>query len=78
MSELFELRFTNHEKAVRGMLLQSKQVTPEQLAVMTNADLEDFVRKNYKAFSMNNGEDWMLVPNEKYNEFSNLVKWVCR
>ena len=78
MSVLFELRFTNHEKAVRGMLLQSKQVTPEQLAVMTNADLEDFVRKNYKAFSMNNGEDWMLVPNEKYNEFSNLVKWVCR
>lgn len=76
MSDDFIIRFAGHEKTAREIIYKNHIMPERQLALMSRPEIEECINENYKCFYI--GEDWMLVPNEKYEEFCKLTTWIER
>lgn len=76
MCDNFKMTCTGHEKQTRELILKKKLVKPEELALMGAWEVETVIKENYKTFEVS--EDWLLVPNDKYEEFCKLITWICR
>lgn len=72
----FKIKFTGHEKTARKLLREKKLKTANELAEMTSFEVEDAINKSFSAIEC--GEDWLLVPKEKMQEFNKLITWIER
>ncbi len=73
---IFKMNYRGYEKQARELILKKKFVKPEELALMSDWEVEKVINDNYKTFSV--GEDWLLVPNDKYKEFCEMITWIYR
>lgn len=76
MCDDFKMQYTGHAKEARELLLKHKIVKADSLALMGDHAVEEVIKGNYKTFQV--GEDWLLVPNDRYEEFCKLITWICR
>lgn len=60
----------------KARLLMSKYESAKDLALMTDEEIEKKINDLYIAIQL--GDNWMLVPKEKKNEFEKMITWICR
>lgn len=70
----FEFMYVSHEKEVRRIL--RKYLTDEELSQMCVDELQTEVDKLFLCCLI--GEDWVLIPRDKEDEFNKIVEWVHR
>lgn len=76
MSDGFRIKFTGHERMARKLLLKKGLKTADELAVMSAPEIEQAINAEFEATEC--GEDWLLVPRDKWPEFQVLVTWIER
>ena len=76
MKDGFAIGFTGHETKARRLLLQNGLKTAKELALMTSFEVEQVINANFNAIEC--GEDWLLVPRDKWSDFQGLVTWIKR
>ncbi|WP_346698646.1 hypothetical protein [Thomasclavelia spiroformis] len=72
----YESQVSGHFRNARSLLLSKKHITANILAQMTDKDVEKEINARYIAIQL--GDDWILVPKEKKNEFEKMITWICR
>lgn len=72
----FEINYRGHGLGARKLLLEKGFCTAEELALMDAAAVEQAVNAEYEAFQ--SGEDWILVPRDRYDEFCEIAFWIGR
>lgn len=72
----FRIKFTGHERMARQLLLRKGLKTAEELALMSGYEIEQAVNAEFEATEC--GEDWLLVPRDKWSDFQALVTWIER
>lgn len=76
---MFEIKFTGHETQARKILLEKKLCKPEQLAVMSIADVENQINERFECFLVGEKcEDWLLIPKDKAEVFGKIAQWIER
>lgn len=70
----FEFIYTGHEKQVRRLM--KKYLTDEELSQMCFDELQKKVNELFLCYLV--GEDWILIPRDKEDEFNKIAEWVCR
>lgn len=73
---MFQCNYASHEKQARQWLLDNKQTTIEELALMSTHEVEDRINKLYTCFKCET--DWLLVKKEDMPKFSGIVTWIER
>lgn len=76
MNEGFHIKYTGHETRARKLLLKKGLKTAEELAVMSASEVEQVINAEFEAAEC--GEDWLLVPRDKWPDFQALVTWIER
>ena len=72
----FEINYRGHGLGARKLLLEKGFKTAEELALMDAVDVEKAVNAEYEALP--SGEDWLLVPKDRYDEFCGIASWIGR
>lgn len=76
MENNFKICYSGHERAARNLLLRKKYKTERELAIMTSKEVEMTIEEKYVVIQV--GDDWLLVPKDKYTEFQEIVEWIDR
>ena len=50
--------------------------TEKELSVMSGKEVEEAINREFTSFRA--GDDWMLVPNDRFIEFQDIVQWIER
>lgn len=72
----FVIGYDGHERAARKLLLQEKMKTIDELAIMSAREIEQTINAGFEAIEC--GDDWLLVPREKFDEFKEIITWITR
>ena len=72
----FEVNYRGHETRARKLLMEKGFRTAEELALMDTMAVEQAVNAEYEAFP--SGEDWLLIPKARYDDFCELAVWIER
>ena len=72
----FKIRYHGHERQARELLLKKKLKTAEDLSLMTSYEVEQAINAEFEAIET--GDDWLLIPQDKYAEFNRITEWICR
>ena len=43
---------------------------------MTSYEVEQAINAEFEAIET--GDDWLLIPQDKYAEFNRITEWICR
>lgn len=70
----FEIIYTGHERQARRLL--KKYLTDEELSQMCLFEVQKKVNELFLCYLI--GEDWMLIPRDKEDEFNKITEWVDR
>lgn len=73
MSEFF-FKMRNQEDSAKKALVKYGIKTPEELQNMNTIELEWEINNSFHVIPV--GENWILVPKEKYAEFQKITAWV--
>ena len=72
----FVMNYRGHEAQARKLLLEKGFRTAKELAVMDAVDVEQAVNAEYDAIP--SGEDWLLIPKNKLDDFCEIAVWIER
>lgn len=72
----FQILYVGHERAARSLLLEKQIKTAEELAMMTSYDVEKAINEAYAC--VQDGEDWLLAPKDKFDYINSLISWIKR
>lgn len=76
MENNFKIKYSEHERAARNLLLKKNHKTEAELAVMTSVEVEIAIEEKYVVIQME--DDWLLIPKDKYPEFQEIAEWIDR
>lgn len=72
----FEITCIGHEKKARMLLLQEKLRTADELATMTEYEIEEAINAKFECYKVE--DDWLLVPLDKVHSFNAMIRWIER